>query len=431
MKQQHMPHIVILGAGVSGLGAAWGLRNNHYTHFHVYESLSVPGGLSSSSRDSQGFTWDIGGHVFHYDAEETYKTFVKILHGAINTFSRHAGVQIDSRMVSYPFQHALRELPGAIRKECERSLPTPEKNTQVHSFYDWILNTFGAGMAKHFFVPYNTKMWHYPLRALDWQWVDAKIPLTAKNTVRRWGSNAKFFVPQHGGVGRVWEALAQKLSKYISYNRTAIRIDGKKKIVYFSDGSQTPYDLLYSTIPLTSLANTLVGVSLPDTSGLQKTGIAVIGLGMEGKPPPALRGVHWVYVPSGDMLPFRFSVYSNYGSGYAPPGTWSLLSEISFQNVPPGSKDALIDDVIQSFQTLGYISKHTKIISRWYHETLYAYPVPTRDRDAILARILPVLATHGIFTGGRFGLWKYESGNMDHAFSEGIRWAQKFGSVIR
>jgi predicted ABC-type sugar transport system permease subunit len=50
----------------------------------------------------------------------------------------------------------------------------------------------------------------------------------------------------------------------------------------------------------------------------------------------------------------------------------------------------------------------------------YAYPVPTLRRDSALEVIQPWLAERGIFSRGRFGSWRYEIGNMDHAVKMGI-----------
>lgn len=48
------------------------------------------------------------------------------------------------------------------------------------------------------------------------------------------------------------------------------------------------------------------------------------------------------------------------------------------------------------------------------------YPVPTLERDAALRIIQPWLEAHGIYSRGRFGAWKYEVGNMDHSFMQGV-----------
>ena len=51
--------------------------------------------------------------------------------------------------------------------------------------------------------------------------------------------------------------------------------------------------------------------------------------------------------------------------------------------------------------------------------------MPTAGRDTALARIQPWMERHEIYSRGRFGTWRYEIGNMDHAVTMGqdiARW---------
>src|SRR5437870_5769735 len=54
---------IILGAGPTGLGAAYRLQERGVDDFTVVEARAEPGGLASSYVDARGFTWDVGGHV--------------------------------------------------------------------------------------------------------------------------------------------------------------------------------------------------------------------------------------------------------------------------------------------------------------------------------------------------------------------------------
>jgi predicted ABC-type sugar transport system permease subunit len=51
--------------------------------------------------------------------------------------------------------------------------------------------------------------------------------------------------------------------------------------------------------------------------------------------------------------------------------------------------------------------------------------VPTLERDAALGVIQPWLAQQDVFSRGRFGSWRYEIGNMDHAVKMGIDIARR------
>jgi hypothetical protein len=51
--------------------------------------------------------------------------------------------------------------------------------------------------------------------------------------------------------------------------------------------------------------------------------------------------------------------------------------------------------------------------------------VPTLERDPALAVIQPWLDQRDVFSRGRFGAWRYEIGNMDHAVKMGIDIARR------
>src|SRR5256885_14063405 len=65
------PRFVILGAGPTGLGAGYRLKELGRRNFTLYDRNGYVGGLAHSFTDGRGFTWDIGGdeevsHHNHY-----------------------------------------------------------------------------------------------------------------------------------------------------------------------------------------------------------------------------------------------------------------------------------------------------------------------------------------------------------------------------
>src|SRR5690606_11960998 len=63
------PRILIIGAGPTGLGAGYRLKELGHPDFKLFERHPYIGGLAHSFTDDHGFTWDIGGHVMfsHYE----------------------------------------------------------------------------------------------------------------------------------------------------------------------------------------------------------------------------------------------------------------------------------------------------------------------------------------------------------------------------
>jgi hypothetical protein len=76
--------------------------------------------------------------------------------------------------------------------------------------------------------------------------------------------------------------------------------------------------------------------------------------------------------------------------------------------------------VIDGFRAVSLLRPDDRILSRWHRRLSHGYPVPTLDRDEILSEVLPALCDLGIYSRGRFGAWKYEVGNQDHAFMQGV-----------
>ena len=73
----------------------------------------------------------------------------------------------------------------------------------------------------------------------------------------------------------------------------------------------------------------------------------------------------------------------------------------------------------------GVVEDDQNVASTHAIDVDYAYPVPTLGRDRALAVIQPWLMERDIFSRGRFGSWRYEMGNMDHAVKMGIDVARR------
>ena len=80
----------------------------------------------------------------------------------------------------------------------------------------------------------------------------------------------------------------------------------------------------------------------------------------------------------------------------------------------------LEQDIIQGLLATKLIERREDIVSTWKYRAAYGYPTPGLERDAALTQILPFFEAHGVYSRGRFGLWKYEVSNQDHSFMQGV-----------
>jgi len=426
--------IVIIGAGPCGLGAAWRLNELGYFDWDVYEMHPYVGGLSASFVDDQGFTWDIGGHVHfsHYDYFDKLMNTV-IPDEAWIPHERESWIWMRNRFIPYPLQYNIGRLPPHEMMECLAGLINcKNSNTTPTNFHDWILHTFGEGIARHFLIPYNKKVWAYPLEELSVQWMGERVAVPDVSRVIgnilqgrddcSWGPNNAFKFPRHGATGAIWQAVAERLPRErIHLQSHLISIDCTKKILRFNDGSDCSYDHLISTIPLNRLLSITDGFSYDQRDVLVYSSSHIIGIGIKGEPPDRLRTKCWMYFPEDDNPFYRVTVFSNYSPHNVPAGEyWSLMGEVAESPHKPVDQSRLLDEALTGFYNTHLIERSDTIVSTWTYRAEYAYPTPFLRRDEVINKYLAQLKRYNIYSRGRFGAWKYECSNQDHVLMQGV-----------
>lgn len=426
--------IVILGAGPTGLGSAYRLAELGHTDWDIYERTDHVGGLASSYRDQHGFIWDHGGHVMfsHY----TYfdDLVEKMLRGDYDQHMREAWVWMCDRFVPYPLQNNIHRLPDDVFVESLMGIIEAQRSELPrNNFREWILAIFGTGIANHFMLPYNFKVWAHPIEMMSTSWQGDRVPdVDVERIVRNqvadrddvsWGPNNKFKFPLLG-TGMLYERIAEALPKPVEFHRTASAIDVSTRQVSFDDGSTTDFDSLVTTLPLKELIP-LISESPTDVvdavTRLHHTEGLFIGIGV-ADPCPSTKC--WMYFPESDSPFYRVTYLSNYSSQMTPgPGHFSLLAEVSKSDYKEENVDDVVDRTIDGLVASKLLTPEQaqdKIVSRELMHVPYSYPVPTVGRDDALAVIQPWLIEHGIYSRGRFGAWRYEIGNTDHSVMMGV-----------
>jgi protoporphyrinogen oxidase len=431
------PRIVILGAGPAGLGAAYQLERSGCKDWTLYERETTVGGLSKSIRDEHGFTWDLGGHVVF----SHYGLYTRLLRTLLEPkdwieHQRESWIRVLKTWVPYPFQNNIHRLPATERIKCLEGLVRATQSpggAAAKDFEQFILRTFGCGIAELFMLPYNYKVWAYPPSRLGVNWLGERVAVpdlarVVQNVVRgeddvSWGPNNQFSFPRHGGTGAIWSALAQTLPESnVRLGREVVGIDVDASTVRFADGGEDRYEALISTLPIDRLAR-MSGRQdwIEATSGLLRSSTYVIGVGLEGKAPDDLATKCWMYFPEDNSPFYRATHFSLYSPNNVDDigQHWSLMCEVSESPEKLVDPNRVVEETIAGLLASGLIDSPRRVHHIWLRHVDYSYPIPTPDRDAILNRILPELADHRILSRGRFGAWRYEVGNMDHSFMQG------------
>src|SRR5262249_54470570 len=115
----------------------------------------------------------------------------------------------------------------------------------------------------------------------------------------------------------------------------------------------------------------------------------------------------------------------------APGTTWSLMCEVSESGYCFVNQQSVIDSVVDGAVATGLVKDARQILARWSYRAAYGYPVPGLERNAALAKLLPEFERFGVYSRGRFGLWKYEVSNQDHSFMQGVEIIERIVSGRR
>src|SRR3954453_8547619 len=106
---------LIVGAGVSGLATAAFLGDRDYL---VIEADREIGGYCKTVKRS-GFTWDYSGHFFHFRHPDIEAWLRERMRGqVVKTIQRKSFIAHGPRLIDFPFQKNIHQLPRAEFIEC-------------------------------------------------------------------------------------------------------------------------------------------------------------------------------------------------------------------------------------------------------------------------------------------------------------------------
>jgi len=403
--------------------------------FAVMEAASHAGGLASSVVDAAGFTWDLGGHVVFSHYGEFDRLLAEVMGPDLLHHERSSFVRIADGWVPYPFQNNLHHLPAALAEEALAGLIHAGHEPAGDDFGSWMRRTFGEGIVRQFMQPYNEKVWAHPAAVMSAGWIAERVAVVSwqqalHSVVHRtddpgWGPNNLFAFPATGGTGEIYRRAAESLATRIAYDSPVLAVDPERRTITTRSGVER-YDHLVWTGALDVLVRTIEGAPaevLAAADQLVHNSVTMVGLGYET---PATDDRSWFYFPEPDVPFYRATNFAKYSPANVPEGRTdrysAWMTEIASSPWRPrrGTDDELVRDVDASLRRAGLVPTDAPIASAHIEHIERAYPVPTVGRDAALAVIQPWLVAHDIHSRGRFGAWRYELGNMDHAVKMGV-----------
>jgi UDP-galactopyranose mutase len=427
--------IVVIGAGPTGLSAAYHLGEDAM----LIEQNGRVGGWCRSIED-KGFTFDHAGHIMFSNDPYVHELYKMLLGDNVHWQDREAWIYSKNVYTRYPFQGALYGLPHDVILECIMGAIEARygDHGEPSNFEEFIYRVWGAGIAKHFAIPYNKKLWAVPLTEMETSWLGGRVPLpnlkemiesALKPVAKPMGPNARFGYPLHGGFQALMNGFLPHLKGPLLLNARMKSISLSRHTVSLQDGQTVPFENLISTIPLPLLIRSL-GDEAPEeirdcAASLRHVSVRCVNIGVGRE---NITEKHWIYYPE-DTVFHRIFVQGNASPHCNPPGGFGFTCEITYSEFKqlPCDGAELIQRCIADCRKVGFIREDDPVWTANQVDMPYAYVVYDHGRAANVEKIRSWLKARDIILAGRYSEWEYY--NSDHAFIAGKRAAEKVTGV--
>jgi len=416
--------VIVVGAGPAGLGLARALHRD----FIVLEAADTSGGLMRS-KTIEGYFFDWAGHIFFTKIQRVRELIEALQGDDFHWQNRESWVFSKKVYTRYPFQGNTFGLPVPVVKECLLGLieaTYQEWPQEPESFQEWIHQTYGSGIASHFMLPYNRKLWARDLSTMDHHWLAGRVPRPGLSDFidgalgpgrKDMGPNARFGYPLTGGMQTVADRLAAPVRDRIRCNAEVVSVDPDRRELRLVSGDVLAYESLVLTAPLPRVIEMTKGVpeGVRDSMNrLEYLSVLCVNVGIHR---PALTEKHWIYFPEADFLFHRVFVQGNAAPQVCPEGCFSYTAEITYNHNKPIDFDTAGRQTVDGLIRAGLMGPDDPVDVIDLIDIPVAYVVPTHHRREAVDRIRAWYRSHDIHLLGRFAEWEYF--NMDHAIDAG------------
>jgi len=428
--------VAILGGGLAGLSTAYHLNESNYL---ILEKESQAGGLCRSIK-TKGYTFDYAPHIFYTQNDYVLSLVNKLLENNLLQQDRRAFIYLKDIYVKYPFEANLSVLPKNVISECIDGVLNRE-DKKPKNFKEWIYATFGKGIAEHYFIPYNEKIWKYDLSEMSLDWISGRVPAPTVEEIKKgapgqqdkeFGPNAQFLYPKVGGIGEIVNALSNKLS--LSLDSKVTRIKRKKneiEIEYKKNKKKRKISAKYvvSTLPLPDIIGMFDDASedvIKASKALVHNSLVCVNFGIKRA---GISDKHWIYFPEKRFIFSRISFPMNFSRFTTPKDKSSILVEVTCKKNSKVDLEKIKEQVINGLIDAQIIKKDDEIDVCDASYFKYAYVIYDLRHKKNVGIVHSFLKEKNIIPVGRFGEWKYL--NMDKAILSGKNAAAKLMNSMK
>lgn len=414
---------VIIGAGLAGLQMAKQLLERR-KKVVVFEKELQMGGLCRTNTTGR-FSWDFGVHALYSRNENVMKYFhslpIEYESQKRNVSIVHTGGNGRTHLLEYPFEIGIRDLPLKDKIECICGYVSARANrkSDFANLEQWINNYLGRGIARHFMIPYNHKIWNCSLDEISENLVNQKIE---PEPVKKFLSNILFkkgvgrtyqanFIYPKKGIQHLIDCLAKDIRDHVKVGAGVVRLtrDRGKWTVFTENGLKETADVVISTMPVVEL------IKIINISGIEKeyslfkwndTAFVMVGL-KRGRNFKKITDCHWAFFKEDEFF-YRVTLMNNFSMDFPP----ALVAEVTLKDHAAAMSDAgRIDAVVRDLIRKGIIDSEAAIAEMDIKSMPYTYPIPTVGLNKLKHDMKGILERHSLYLLGRNGNWDYI--NMD------------------
>jgi protoporphyrinogen oxidase len=343
------PHIVVLGGGPAGCGAAYQLRRQGRARVTLIERQGHFGG-NAGSFEWGGQSLDFGSHRLHYTTEPTIREDIRtLLNGELLERRRNGRIRLRGKMVRFPFKpldlvtSLDKRFASGVLFDMAAGKFRPRTSTANSSFADVLMQSLGPTICQSFYFPYARKIWGHEPQSLSG--IQARRRVTAnsfakliKRVLKPVGAGM-FYYPRRG-FGQITTAYATEAAKLgadMLLNTSVEKLeapasrDDRWTVRVASDGvtRDIEADYVWSTIPITMLAR-LTSPAAPaeltgPTPGIDYRAMLLIYLQLDVN---QFTPTDAHYFPESNISITRLSEPKNYSDLDTPSGTTVLCAEL-------------------------------------------------------------------------------------------------------
>ncbi len=441
-----MQKVLILGAGMTGLAAAWKFLNTSSDyHVTLLERDPVPGGLAKSLIWND-FILDLGPHRFHTEIDEIKEFIKSFCEERMLKVPRQSRMYLNGHYIPYPVSpvHTLKALGLAQTISFTLSALAVlfrNRSTKSESYEEYVIGYYGKSLYERIFKPFAEKVWGLPPRQISAETARVRLRgdsiwdalkdsfLSSEQTYV-----AEFLYPPNG-IGQIATQFAEDIQakggeiRCEHFIQGIHKEDGKiDRVAAKREDEHTVFDcdILINTIPLYSFFHLMNPSPLEEVAkSAEKLGyraIVLLYLLFEGE---FEINDTWLYYPE-ETVPFtRISVPGNFIPSRPVEGKTCLCIEFTC-DVGDTIWNAKVDDLKQQVETVliesGLVPQQAKDATAVHIRD--GYPVYHIGYEESLQKALNYIESlRNCITVGRQGLFRHN--NIDQAIQMGLHAAKQ------